>query len=50
MKCQHINTEEAVQIHEDVRAHKSIAMHWGTFVMTPEVICGWRITLFFYRS
>jgi len=36
MKNHHINPEEAVQAHMDVRAKKSIAIHWGTFVLTDE--------------
>ena len=28
--------EEAVQIHLDVRSKKSVAIHWGTFVLTDE--------------
>lgn len=36
MQPQHIDPAEAVQIHEDIRAHTSIGMHWGTFVLTDE--------------
>jgi len=32
----HINPEEAVQVHKDLRAKQSIAIHWGTFVLTDE--------------
>ncbi len=32
----HVNPEEAVQVHLDVRARASVAMHWGTFPMTDE--------------
>lgn len=38
MKYQHINPEEAVQIAQDIQAKKSLAMHWGTFVLTHEPI------------
>lgn len=36
MKNHHINPEEAVQAHSDLRARKSVAMHWGTFILTDE--------------
>ena len=32
----HINPDEAVRIHLDLRAHRSLAMHWGTFILTDE--------------
>lgn len=32
----HMNPEEAVRVHADVRAARSVAMHWGTFVLTDE--------------
>ncbi len=38
MKQQHINPEEAIQIHKDILARKSIGMHWGTFQLTAEPI------------
>lgn len=36
MKHHHICPEEAVQAHLDVRARKSVAIHWGTFILTDE--------------
>lgn len=36
MKAQHINPDEAVQIHQDVGSTKSIGVHWGTFELTDE--------------
>ncbi|WP_412970930.1 MBL fold metallo-hydrolase [Glaciecola sp. MF2-115] len=36
MKKYHVNPSEAVQIHQDVKALKSIGIHWGTFPMTAE--------------
>lgn len=36
MKSQHISPEESVMIHKDCRCRKSIAIHWGTFILTDE--------------
>lgn len=32
----HMNPEEAVRVHQDVRAVRSVAIHWGTFILTDE--------------
>uniref|UniRef100_A0A8B9USI3 N-acyl-phosphatidylethanolamine-hydrolyzing phospholipase D n=1 Tax=Anas zonorhyncha TaxID=75864 RepID=A0A8B9USI3_9AVES len=37
MKHQHVDPEEAVRIHIDVQAKKSVAIHWGTFALANEV-------------
>lgn len=36
MKKNHVNPDEAVQIHKDLHAKKSVAMHWGTFRLSDE--------------
>ena len=36
MKDVHVNPREAVQAHLDLRATKSIGMHFGTFQLTYE--------------
>lgn len=38
MSAQHVNPAEAVKIHQDIAATKSIGMHWGTFQLTSEAI------------
>jgi N-acyl-phosphatidylethanolamine-hydrolysing phospholipase D len=38
MKDMHINPEEAVQIHQDIKSQHSIAVQWGTFQLTAEPI------------
>lgn len=37
MRAQHINPEEAVKIHQDVKSKFTVAIHWGTFALANEV-------------
>jgi L-ascorbate metabolism protein UlaG (beta-lactamase superfamily) len=36
MRKHHVDPEEAVQIHKDVQSRKTMAIHWGTFILTDE--------------
>lgn len=36
MQGQHVDPEQAVQIHKDVHAKRSIGIHWGTFELADE--------------
>lgn len=34
----HLDPEDAVEVHKDVRSKKSVGMHWGTFILTDEPV------------
>ena len=38
MEALHMNPEEAIKVHRDIRAKSSIAMHWGTFELADDPI------------
>lgn len=50
MKHQHVDPEEAVRIHIDVQAKKSVAIHWGTFALANEVNCNTKHEFRFLRT
>lgn len=38
MNAVHVNPEDAVRIHRDVKSAQSVGMHWGTFILTDEPV------------
>jgi L-ascorbate metabolism protein UlaG (beta-lactamase superfamily) len=38
MQNQHVDPAQAVQIHADMRAKRSIGIHWGTFELSDEAL------------
>ena len=36
LRCQHVDPAEAVKIHQDIRAKRSLGIHWGTWPLGKE--------------
>lgn len=50
MQGQHVDPEEAVQIHLDLQAKESVAIHWGTFALAYEVGATLNISHIFFST
>lgn len=37
MSPQHVDPQQAVDIHQDIQSKSSLGIHWGTFMLTYEV-------------
>lgn len=38
LKAQHVNPHDAVLAHRDLRSRQSVGIHWGTFVLSSELL------------
>ena len=38
MQAQHVNVDEALRIHHDLGAKRSLGVHWGTFALSDEAL------------
>ncbi len=38
MQAQHVNVDEAIRIHHDLGAKRSLGVHWGTFALSDEAL------------
>ena len=36
MLPQHVDQQQAVQVHRDMRSQRSVGIHWGTFELASE--------------
>lgn len=36
MSDQHVSPDESIRIHKDIKARRSLGIHWGTFLLTDE--------------